>query len=122
MKILLGIGGTDDSIEALEKTVARVAATGDDLTVAVVDDPASDVGREALEDTVRTALADADLDAEVRHVDGDPGAKLVELAERESFEQIRLGGGERSPMGKIRIGSLQEFVLLNAQTTVVLVR
>lgn len=122
MKVLLGIGGTDDSIEALYRTVERAVRTGDDLTVAVVDDPAADTTRDHVERVVRDALAEVGLEAEVRRVEGDPGARLVEIAERESFDSICLGGGERSPMGKIRIGSLQEFVLLNAHTTVSLVR
>ena len=37
MKVLLGIGGGDDSRRALEQTVTRAAEAGDDLTVAVVD-------------------------------------------------------------------------------------
>lgn len=122
MRVLLGIGGTDDSVEALHKTVRRTSETGDDLTVAIVDNPAAATTREDVERVVRGALDEAALDAEVRHVDGDPGARLVEIAERESFDQICLGGGERSPMGKIRIGSLQEFVLLNSHATVSLVR
>jgi len=122
MKLLLGVGGTDDSIEALRKTVARVERTGHALTVAIVDDPGSDRDRDAVEGIVREILAEADADAEVRHVEGDPGARLVELAESEAFDEIALGGGEKSPMGKIRIGTVQEFVLLNAHTTVSLVR
>jgi nucleotide-binding universal stress UspA family protein len=122
MKVLLGVGGAEDSVQALRKTVDRTKATGDELTVAVVDNPASDRSRAEIEETVREVLAEAELDAEVRRVEGDPGAGLVELAERENFDQIALGGGEKSPMGKIRIGTMQEFVLLNASTTVALVR
>lgn len=122
MKVLLGIGGTDDSVEALHKTIERVSNTGDELTIAIVDNPAATVTREEVERVVRGALDAADVRAEIRRVDGDPGARLVEIAERESFDQICLGGGERSPMGKIRIGSVQEFVLLNSHKTVSLVR
>jgi nucleotide-binding universal stress UspA family protein len=122
MKVLLGFGGTDDAVEALQKTIERVADVGDDLTVALVDDPAADVPREDLEATVRDLLEDADVEAAVRHVEGDAGAALVEIAEAEDFDQIALGGGEKSPMGKIRIGNLQEFVLLNSHKTVTLVR
>ena len=122
MQVLLGFGGTDDAGEALRKTIERVAETGDDLTVAIVDDPAADVPREELETTVRDVLGDSDVDAAIRHVEGDAGPALVELAESEGFDRLVLGGGETSPMGKIRIGNLQEFVLLNSHTTVTLVR
>lgn len=122
MKVLLGVGGAEDSVQALRKTVDRAKAAGDELTVAIVDNPASERTPAEVESTVREVLAAADLDAEIRRVEGDPGARLVELAETEGFEQIALGGGEKSPMGKIRIGTMQEFVLLNAPTTVALVR
>ena len=122
MKVLLGIGGTDDSLTALHATVERALAAGDELTVAIVENPQSGRPPEEIEDRVRTELADRPLDATVRHVEGDPGSRLVEIAETEGFEQIALGGGETSPMGKINLGSIAEFVLLNAPVSVKLVR
>ncbi|MFC7167082.1 universal stress protein [Halospeciosus flavus] len=122
MKVLLGIGGTDDSLDALEKTIARAKEAGDDLTVAVLENPESDRTPEEVEAAVEAAFDAADFEATVRHLSGDPGSSLVELAEREEFEQIALGGGERSPMGKIRLGPVSEFVLLNSHVSVKLVR
>ncbi|MFB6131342.1 MAG: universal stress protein [Salinigranum sp.] len=122
MKLLVGYGGTDDAAVALRKTIERAAEADDELTVALVDDPAAEDADESLESAVREALDGAGMDATIEHLDGDPGAKLVEMAETGGFDGIVLGGGEKSPMGKIRIGSLQEFVLLNAHTTVTLVR
>ena len=122
MRVLLGIGGTDDSICALEETIARAKRAGDELTVAVVDNPASDRATDEVETLVRDALDDADLEAEVRQVEGDPGSRLVDIAESENFDRVVLGGGETSPMGKINIGSVGEFVLLNSHVSVTLVR
>ncbi|ELZ92960.1 stress response protein-like protein [Haloferax mucosum ATCC BAA-1512] len=122
MKVLLGIGGSDDSIRALEKTVERTADAGDDLTIAVVDNPAVERSREDIETTVGDVLGDHGVDATVLRLDGDPGSALVDLAENEGFEQLVLGGGQRSPMGKIQIGNIAEFVLLNSHVTVTLVR
>jgi nucleotide-binding universal stress UspA family protein len=122
MKVLLGIGGTDDSLVALERTVDRAATAGDDLTVGVVEDPAADRSRDEVVARAREAVAEAGIDADVRRLDGDPGSALVELAEAEGFEKIVIGGGETSPMGKIKIGSVAEFVLLNSHVTVSLVR
>lgn len=122
MKVLLGIGGSDDSLRALERTIDRAVVAGDDLTVAVVENADSDVAPEELQTRVRDALAETDLDASIRHVEGDPGSGLVDLAEAESFDQIVLGGGQTSPMGKITIGPIAEFVLLNSTKTVTLVR
>lgn len=122
MKVLLGIGGTDDSLEALEKTVTRAKEANDDLTVAILENPESDRTPGELEAAVEKTLDAEEFTAEIRHLSGDPGSSLVELAEREGFEQIALGGGERSPMGKIRLGPISEFVLLNSHVSVKLVR
>ncbi|QCJ45667.1 MULTISPECIES: universal stress protein [Haloprofundus] len=122
MKVLLGIGGSEDSYQALERTVERAVAAADDLTVAIVENPDSDATPEEIETHVRERLEGVAFDAEIRHVEGDPGSRLVDLAESGGFDQVVLGGGQRSPMGKISIGSIAEFVLLNSHKTVKLVR
>lgn len=123
MKVLLGIGGSDDSFRALERVVERAAEAGDDLTVAVLENPANEKSPDEITEMARDVIQSSDLGTvDVRQLAGDPGPALVDLAEREDFEQIVLGGGQRSPMGKIKIGSIAEFVLLNATTTVTLVR
>lgn len=122
MKVLLGIGGADDSLAALEQTVERALEAGDDLTVGILENPAVELSPDEVEARVRDVLAEAGLDAAVRHLEGDPGSALVDLSEAENFDKIVLGGGETSPMGKIRIGSIAEFVLLNSHVTVSLVR
>jgi nucleotide-binding universal stress UspA family protein len=122
MKVLLGVGGSDDSIPALEKTVSRAAEADDDLTVAIVENPASERTPEEIEAMVEDVLDDAGVEAAIRHLEGDPGSRIVEVAESEGFDKIVLGGGERSPMGKIQIGGIAEFVLLNSHVTVSLVR
>lgn len=122
MKVLCGIGGSDDSLRALERTVARAVAAGDDLTIAIVDNPDSPRSPEELVEHAEEAATDAGIDAEIRRLEGDAGSQLVDVAEREGFEEIVLGGGKTSPMGKITIGSIAEFVLLNANTSVTLVR
>jgi nucleotide-binding universal stress UspA family protein len=122
MKVLLGIGGSDDSIRALERVVERAAAVDDELTIAIVENPRSPRSRDAVAERAREELDTAGIDAEIRQVDGDPGSELVDMAEREGFDEIALGGGQTSPMGKINVGSIAEFVLLNAHTTVRLVR
>ena len=122
MNVLLGIGGTDESIRALEATIERTQTVGDDLTVAVVEKPEAKRSQEEMCEEARRRLEDADVDADVEALEGDPGSALVEFAERGEFDQLVIGGGTRSPMGKIRIGPITEFVLLNATTTVKLIR
>ncbi|MEZ3143865.1 universal stress protein [Halobaculum sp. MBLA0143] len=122
MKVLLGVGGSSDSLTALEATVERALAADDELTVAVVENPRSDIDPDEVERRVREELSTVPVEAEVRRVEGDGGSRLVEIAESEGFDQIALGGGQTSPMGKINIGSIAEFVLLNAPVSVHLVR
>jgi len=124
--VLLGIGGSEDSLQALEAVADRTVEAGDDLTVAIVENPDADRTPAAVEERVRAALSerglDPDDDVEVRHLGGDPGPRLVELADTGGYDQLVLGGGERSPMGKIAVGDIAEFVIVNARTTVTLVR
>jgi nucleotide-binding universal stress UspA family protein len=122
MKVLCGIGGSDDSLRALDHVVERAAVANDDLTVAVVDNEDSSIAPEEVMRRARDAVEEGGIDAEVRRVEGDPGSRLVEIAEREAFDEVVLGGGHTSPMGKITIGPIAEFVLLNAKTSVRLVR
>jgi nucleotide-binding universal stress UspA family protein len=122
MKVLLGMGGAEDSLDALEETVTRAAAAGDELTIGIVENPESDRTPEQLVAAANAELEAVGLDADVRQLSGDPGSSLVQVAESEEFDQIVLGGGQRSPMGKIRLGQIAEFVLLNSHVSVKLVR
>lgn len=122
MKVLLGIGGSDDSFRALDRTVERALEAGDDLTVAVVENPESEPAVGDVRGRAESALAEAGLPEDVRTLEGHPGSSLVELAEREAFDCIVLGGGETSPLGKVQLGAIAEFVLVNAQTSVTLIR
>jgi nucleotide-binding universal stress UspA family protein len=122
MKTVLGIGGSDDSLRALEETLDRVAETGDELVVAVVENPDSPHGAEEVVEHVEEEVAAHEADAEVVRLEGHPGSALVEYAEDGGFDEIVLGGGEKSAMGKIQMGSIAEFVLLNSHVSVKLVR
>lgn len=122
MKVLLGIGGSEDSIRALDRAIERAVEAGDDLTIAIVENPDSPRSPEEVRKRAETALEEAGLEADLRQLSGHAGSELIELAEREDFDQIALGGGETSPLGKVQLGSIAEFVVLNARTTVTLIR
>ena len=122
MKILLGIEGTDDSLDALPRIVDRAADADDDLTIAILDHPGNDRDPDELYRQASEELADSPIDAPIRRVSGDPGSRLVEIAETEGFDTVALGGGHRSPMGKITLGKVTQFVVLNASVSVLLVR
>lgn len=122
MRVLLGIGGSEDSFRALERTVERTAEAGDELTVAVVENPDSEPDVEAIRDRVEAVLREAGVEAEVFTLEGHPGSRLVEFAEGDEFDRLVLGGGETSPLGKVSLGEIAEFVILNANVSVTLVR
>lgn len=122
MKVLLGIGGSDESMKTLRSTIDRTQKTGDDLTVAVIEKPEAERSQAETYDVAAAALEEADLSADLRTLEGDPGVALVDLVDREGYDMVVIGGGTESPMGKIRLGRITEFVLLNAGTTVKLVR
>jgi len=121
MKVLLGMGGSPDGFDALEETLARAREAGDELTVAVLD-TSDDYDPDEVGAKIRDRLDEAGVDADVTQLSGHPGSQLSQFSEREEFDRIVIGGGQRSPMGKIELGEVAEFVLLNADTTVTLVR
>ncbi len=120
MQVLLGVGGGDHSFRALAETVERARAAGDDLTVAVYTSSGNALSE--IREQVRDRLDGLDFEAPIRTIEGDPGSGLVALAEDEEFDRIALAGGTRSPLGKIQLDPVSEFVLLNAPMTVTLVR
>ena len=88
-----------------------------------MSNPDSEPTTEAVERRVHEVLDENDVEAAVHRADEkDPGSAIVDIAEREEFDLIVLGGGDSSPMGKITVGSIAEFVLLNARVSVKLVR
>ncbi|SEW15455.1 universal stress protein [Natrinema salifodinae] len=123
MNVLLGLGGSDESVKTLRRTIDRTTAVGDDLTVVVVDKPEAKRSQDEMYDQAVDALEEAGLDdVTVETLEGDPGSALVDYAEQGEYDQLVIGGGTLSPMGKIQLGPITEFVLLNAPTTVKLVR
>ncbi|AGB30466.1 UspA domain-containing protein [Natrinema pellirubrum DSM 15624] len=123
MNVLLGLGGSDESVKTLRRTIERTTDVGDDLTVAIVDKPESKRSQDEMCQQAREALDEAGLeDRPVEKLEGDPGSALVDYAEQGEYDQLVIGGGTLSPMGKIQLGPITEFVLLNAPTTVKLVR
>jgi nucleotide-binding universal stress UspA family protein len=122
MRVLVGVNGSPDSIQALEKSVRRAAMFDENVTIAILDTPETDKSRGEIKNEVRSVIENEDITANITHLEGNPGSRLVEYAESEDFDHLIIGGGETSPMGKIQISSLAEFVLLNSHVTVTLVR
>lgn len=122
MNVLLGIGGTDRCWDALADTLTRAGEAGDALTIAIYEDDAVADSAADIEARVRDELAESGVDAEVRQVSGHPGGALVEIADGEGFDRLVVAGGDRSTLGKIQLGGVAEFVVLNSETPVTLIR
>lgn len=120
MRVLVGIDDSEYSFRALETAVERASEAGDELTVAVYAESADSLA--ATEQAVRDRIETFGLDCSVERVESEAGSGLVELAAHGEYDQIVLSGGNRSPLGKIKLDDVHEFVLLNARTTVKLVR
>jgi nucleotide-binding universal stress UspA family protein len=120
MRVLVGIDDSNHGIKALESALERADETGDDLTVAVYAGPGDSL--EENEAAIRDRIETLGADVPVERIESEPGSGLVEMAERGDYDQIVISGGQRSPLGKIKLDNLHEFVLLNSRTTVKLVR
>jgi nucleotide-binding universal stress UspA family protein len=118
MRFLVGADGSDRSLQAITETLERMH-DGDGVTVALY---AIDDDLDAVEAQIHDHLGAQTDTVELMRVTDDPGSTLVELAERDGYDRIVLAGGKRSPLGKIQLGSVVEFVLLNARSTVTLIR
>lgn len=119
MRLLVGVDGSDWSLQALDDVISRARKVDDEVTVAVysTEENLADV-----EATVRNRLAELEFDATVEVIEESPESRLLELAETGGYDRIVMSGGQRSPLGKIELDSVIEFVLLNAHTSVTLVR
>lgn len=122
MNVLVGLVGSDESIKTLRQTIDRTSEVGDDLTVAIAEKPEAKRSQEDMAEQAQKLLTEANVDADIAQLEGDPGSSMVDYAEQGEFDQLVIGGGTLSPMGKIQLGPITEFVLLNAPTTVKLVR
>jgi len=120
MRILVGVDGSDLSLDALDRAIRRGQETGDHVAVAVFSTDERSLA--AVEAEVRDLLETLDADPPVEQIETEPGSKLVEIGERDDHDRIVLAGGTRSPLGKIQLDDVVEFVILNAQISVTLVR
>lgn len=119
MRVIVGVDGSESALAGLEAVRDRAREAGDEVTVAVYSTDGSLADAEA---SVRERLDELGFDAAIETVEGDPGGRLVELVETEEYDRLVLAGGQTSPLGKIQLDSVIEFVLLNSHTTVTLVR
>lgn len=109
-------------MQALEDVCRRVRTTDDDLTVAVFESDRVETTLDDVTSRVERRLSNNGVTASVRQLTAHPGSQLVQMADGEGFDRLLVGVESRSPMGKIRLDSVTEFVIMNAETSVTLVR
>lgn len=119
MRLIVGVDGSEHALDGLEEVISRARKTGDEVSVAVYS---NDDDLAAAEASVRDKLTDLEFDATIEAIEDDPGGRIVHLAETGKYDRIVLSGGQTSPLGKIQLDSVVEFVLLNAHSTVTLIR
>ncbi len=121
MKILIGFCRKEWNPDSCRRLLRFVSDSyrSESLTLAI---PESTPNPDEVRDQVQTELAKYDLESEVTLLGENPAARLVDLAEKHSFDLIVLDGGRRTPMGKYRLGQTAEFVVMNSRVSVSLVR
>lgn len=123
MRVLVGIEGSDESDIVLRNAIARAEEAGDELTIAVFAKSEGGQDLDEVEATVAEALREASMEATIHLIEeGDPASELVAMAERGGYDQLVVGGGRDTPLGKRYLGRITEFALLNAEVTVRLER
>lgn len=120
MRLIVGVDGTDRGLRTLEEAVSLARDMGWELTIVVYTTDSDSLS--AVETTVRDRLDALSFQAEVERLADEPGSRIVELSETGNYDRIVLPGGTQSPLGKIQIDSTVQFVLLNARTSVTLIR
>jgi len=122
MNVLLGHDGSEGAWKAFRQTLTRAEVADDDVSIAIYDDTAVKATPEEIEQETRSELEEYDVDTQIRHIDGHVAGTLVEIVDGEDFDRLVIAGGSRSTLGKIQLGNIAEFVVLNSETPVTLVR
>ena len=128
MKILVGYDGSDASKRALE--LARDHARAFDAKIYVLHSILSDWPKEEYEqqekdlESVRNSLEKDNFPCEtfLKISNLMPGEHLVQFAKENSIDEIIIGVKMRSRVGKLLMGSVAQYVILNAPCIVVTVK
>lgn len=128
MTIVVGYTTKPEGRAALSRAIAEAQAHGEDLVALNVSSGESyadpKVATEDELDEVRSALAEAGVDGEVRQlVRGKAAAdELLSVADDLSASLVVIGLRRRTPVGKFVLGSVSQEVLLNANMPVLAVK
>ncbi len=127
MLVIVGYLKTAEGRAALDRAVEEAALRGAKLVVTHTDTGhgADEITSEREDlDLVRERLVAEGLDHEVRELarGNSPAEDLLDVAEEMDADLIVLGIRQRSPVGKLILGSNAQDVILNATCPVLCVR
>src|SRR5262245_7097181 len=133
MKVLVGVDGSSNSMATVAFTGRLVSADRDELVLAYVSPPLPYVGDDQLDPGVvsraQGALANAVFDEAVMRLPetwqahaqrleltGDPGAGLLEAAQRQGVDLIAVGFRGTGLFERFLLGSVSRAVVHSAQS------
>jgi nucleotide-binding universal stress UspA family protein len=128
MKILVGYDGSLSSKEALKLSVRHAVAFGATVDVITSMEKGTDVGEEqkALEglEWAKSVVAEEKITCNTHLLirGMSPGEDLVEFATENKVDEIIIGVKKRSKVGKLLLGSVAQYVILEADCPVVSVK
>jgi nucleotide-binding universal stress UspA family protein len=114
------VAALPNASETVEATLLYVYSTdaGDAGTERVGDR----LGQPDTIELIQQRLTDDEISVEVREAEGDVADTILSVATELSPDAIVMAGKKRSPVGKAIFGSVTQAVILNASTSVTVVK
>jgi len=84
-------------------------------------DPAEQAKRNATISMAAATMRDANIEFEITAETGSPSSEITEYVADHDIDQVCIGGRNRSPAGKIVLGSVSQDVLLSVDVPCTLV-
>lgn len=140
-QIVIGVDGSETSLEALDAASDLAEQTGSQLVVVFVRDPGLAGAVAGMEGEAEAAIlqAEAELEASVRErafdvlsprtvqwtfetASGDAAHELVDIAQRRHARLIVVGGHRHSTIGGVVLGSVAQRLLRASPVSVLVFR
>lgn len=133
-KILVGFDGSEGAEQALNRAISLIEEYGELILLAVVpgksdkafvDENMYLTLKEKAQNLINGAISDlGEQNFEIKGIieEGDPSAKIIDIANKLKVDLIVLGGKGTSELGQFPLGSVANKVVQYAAKPVMLVR